>query len=338
MEGTHIESDGFNLQFQAPKQLHCRKVIIDTDPGIDDMMAIFMAFQSQDIEVIGLTTVFGNVETPISTINALHLCEVAGFPTVPVAEGSLVRLKGTPPRIADFVHGADGLGNTFQAKPKGFKSKSNASDFLIQKVAEFPNEVTVVALGPLTNIAEAIQKDPTFANNLAQLVVLGGSFFASGNVNPPAEANIYGDPEAADIVFTSGANTVVIGLNLTTQVIFTAGDLQEIRDSKGRNGAYLYDCCQFYKAWHIKSDHLDGIFLHDPTCMAALLDPSLFTYKTGALRVETKGICVGHTLLDLGLKNWVGENPWIGQPPVKVGWTVDVEGVKALVKSLLCRP
>jgi uridine nucleosidase len=118
------------------------------------MMAIFMAFQSQDIEVIGLTTVFGNVETPISTINALHLCEVAGFPTVPVAEGSLVRLKGTPPRIADFVHGADGLGNTFQAKPKGFKSKSNASDFLIQKVAEFPNEVTVVALGPLTNIAE----------------------------------------------------------------------------------------------------------------------------------------------------------------------------------------
>jgi hypothetical protein len=93
MEGTHIESDGFNLHFQAPKQLHRRKVIIDTDPGIDDMMAIFMAFQSQDIEVIGLTTVFGNVETPISTINALHLCEVAGFPTVPVAEGSLVTLK-----------------------------------------------------------------------------------------------------------------------------------------------------------------------------------------------------------------------------------------------------
>ncbi|KAG0589938.1 hypothetical protein KC19_1G058200 [Ceratodon purpureus] len=349
-----------------------RKVIIDTDPGIeliagghravpsgrvspgfgfgeasgnldlgawccaDDMMAIFMAFQAPEVEVIGLTTIFGNVDTDLATINALHLCEMAGFPEVPVAEGPSQPLKRVKPRIAYFVHGSDGLGETNQAKPKGQKLPKSAPDFLIEKVAEFPGEVTVVALGPLTNIALAIEKDPNFAKNVGQLVVLGGSFNASGNVNPAAEANIFGDPEAADVVFTAGLNTLTIGINLTTQVIFNEQDLCEIRDSGGKYGQYIFDCCRFYHDWHLASDHFDGIYLHDPTCMAALLDPTLFTFKKGAVRVETEGLCVGHTLLDMGLKNWVGNNPWIGVPPIDVGITVDADGVRTLVKKLLC--
>lgn len=315
-----------------------KRVIIDTDPGIDDMMAIFMAFEAPGIEVIGLTTIFGNVDIDLATKNALHLCEMTGHPEIPVAEGPSEPLKRVKPRIAYFVHGSDGLGNTFQANPKGQKSSKSAADFLLEKVAEFPGEVTVVALGPLTNIALAIQKDPNFVKNIGQLVVLGGAFNASGNVNPAAEANIFGDPEAADLVFTSGMDTLVIGISLTTQVIFNDQDLSEIRDSGGKYGKYIYDCCRFYHDFHLESDHFDGIFLHDPTCMAALLDPSLFTYRKGAVRVETEGLCVGYTLLDMGLKNWVGKNHWTGVPLIDVGMTVDADGVRSLVKKLLCSP
>lgn len=320
------------------KTVNRRKMIIDTDPGIDDAMTILMAFQSPELEVIGLTTIFGNAPTPATTYNSLHLCEVAGFPDVPVAEGRSEPLKGDGPRIADFAHGSDGLGNTFPAQPKNKKIDKCAADFLVEKVREFPNEVTILALGPLTNIAEAMQKDNTFAGNLQRLFVLGGSFFASGNVNPAAEANIYGDPEAADLVFTSGADIVVIGINLSTQVILSEADMCEIRDSKGKHGKYIYDMCSFYKNWHVHSDGFEGIFLHDPTCLAAVLDPNLFTYKMGALRVETQGICTGHTLLDLGLKKWNGGNPWTDQPKVTVGWTVNAQGVAALVKERLKRP
>lgn len=314
------------------------KLIIDTDPGIDDAMAIFMAFQSPELEVIGLTTTFGNGPTPLVTKNALYLCELAGLSSMPVAEGRSEPLKGGAPRIADFAHGSDGLGNTFPPEPKMRKNDQSAANFLVEKIKEFPHEVTILALGPLTNIAEAIQKDPSFATNVNKIYVLGGSFFASGNVNPAAEANIYGDPDAADIVFTSGADVVVIGINLTTQLKLTESDLLEIRDSNGRFGKYVYDMCAFYKNWHFESDGLDGIFLHDPGCLAALLDPSLFTYRKGALRVETQGICIGHTLLDLGLKRWNGSNAWTGQPLVSVGWTVNTKGVVELVKKRLQRP
>eukprot|EP00249_Psilotum_nudum_P008967 c21624_g1_i1 orf=65-1132(+) len=312
-----------------------RKIIIDTDPGIDDAMTIFMAFQSPELEVIGLTTIFGNVETPKATENTLHLCEVAGFPDLPVAEGCSGPLKGGCPRVADFVHGYDGLGNTFPVPSKNKKVDKSAADFLIDKVDEFPGEVTIVALGPLTNIAQAMQKDTSFARRVVQIFILGGSFFASGNVTPAAEANIYGDPEAADIVFTSGAEIVVIGINLTTQITLTEEDLCEIRDSNGEFGKYVYDICGFYKSWHEQSDGFEGIFLHDPTCLAALLDPTLFSYKRGAVRVETQGICIGHTVLDLGLKNWNASNPWTNQPFVSVGWTVNTEAVTTLVKERL---
>ncbi|MCO5558841.1 hypothetical protein L7F22_012429 [Adiantum nelumboides] len=330
--------DPVAVQSPALKDSNRTKLIIDTDPGIDDAMAIFMAFQSPELEVIGLTTIFGNGPISLVTKNALHLCEVAGLSSMPVAEGCPEPLKGGAPRVAYFAHGIDGLGNTFPPEPKLRKIEQSAVDFLVEKTKEFPHEVTILALGPLTNIAEAMRKDPSFATNVNKIFVLGGSFFASGNVNPAAEANIYGDPDAADIVFTSGAEIVVIGINLTTQLMLTESDLLEIRDSKGKFGKYVYDMCLFYKNWHFESDGLNGIFLHDPGCIAALLDPTLFTYRKGVLRVETQGICIGHTLLDLGLKKWNGSNAWTGQPLVTVGWTVDTQGVVELVKEWLKRP
>ncbi|KAK7284880.1 hypothetical protein RJT34_19634 [Clitoria ternatea] len=317
---------------------HAQKLIIDTDPGIDDSMTILMAFQSPEVEVLGLTTVFGNTTTEVATRNALTLCEIAGREDVPVAQGNSQPLKGGVPRVADFVHGKDGVGNIFLPPPQTEKIEKSASEFLVEKVSEYPGEVTVLALGPLTNLAMAIKRDSSFASNVKRIVILGGSFFALGNVNPAAEANTYGDPEAADTVFTSGANIVVVGINITTQVKFTDDDLLELKESKGKYASLLSDMCKFYRDWHVKSDGIYGIFLHDPVSFVAVVRPDLFTYKKGVVRVETQGICVGHTLMDQGLKNWNTSNPWTGYSPISVAWTVDVEGVLSYVRELLLKP
>ncbi|KAG6427513.1 hypothetical protein SASPL_111759 [Salvia splendens] len=314
------------------------KLIIDTDPGIDDSMAIIMAFQSPELDILGLTTVFGNVNTEAATHNALLLCEIAGRSDVPVAEGSFEPLKRGKPRIADFVHGSDGLGNIFLDPPQSGKCDKSAPEFLVDKVSEFPGEVSILALGPLTNIALAIKRDSSFASKIKRLVILGGAFFALGNVNPAAEANIYGDPEAADVVFTSGANIDVVGINITTQVKLTDMHLEELRKSSGRHAQLICDMCKFYRDWHVKSDGVYGIFLHDPVSFVALVRPDLFTFKKGVVRVETQGICVGHTIMDQGLKNWNTSNPWTEFSPVSVAWTVNIEGVLNYVNEILVKP
>ncbi|KAI3884852.1 hypothetical protein MKX03_011707 [Papaver bracteatum] len=313
------------------------KIIIDTDPGVDDSMAILMAFQTPELDILGLTTIFGNVTTKDATRNALILCETAGRTDVPVAEGSLEPLKGGAPRICDFVHGSDGMGNLSLPSPKGKKDEKSAVEFLVDKISEFPGEVSILALGPLTNLALAVKSDASFASKVKRIVVLGGSFFASGNVNPAAEANIYGDPEAADVVFTSGANIDVVGINITTQCTLTDEDLSDLKESKGRHAQFLSDMCKFYRDWHVKSDGLCGIFLHDPVSFVALVRPDLFTYKKGVVRVETQGICVGHTLMDQGLKTWNSSNPWTGYSPISVAWTVDVDRVVSYIKDLLMK-
>ncbi|XP_073151332.1 uridine nucleosidase 1 [Henckelia pumila] len=324
-----LHSDGID-GLVVPKDTFSKireKIIIDTDPGIDDSMAILMALQTPDLEILGLTTIFGNVSTADATRNALLLCEIAGCPDVPVAEGNPEPLKRGKPRIADFVHGSDGLGNISIPLPKSKKSEKSASEFLVEEVSKYPGEVSILALGPLTNLALAVKRDSSFASKVKRVVILGGAFFALGNVNPAAEANIYGDPEAADIVFTSGANIDVVGINITTQVKLTDADLDKLRQSKGKHAQLICDMCKFYRDWHAKSDGFNGIFLHDPVSFVALVRPDLFTFKKGVVRVETQGICVGHTLMDQGLKKWNSSNPWSELSPVSVAWEVQVEKV-----------
>ncbi|CAF2095213.1 unnamed protein product, partial [Brassica napus] len=314
------------------------KLIIDTDPGIDDSMAIMMAFQTPELDILGLTTVFGNVQTQDATRNALLLCEIGGFPDLPVAEGSSEPLKGGIPRVADFVHGKNGLGDVSVPSPCSKKCDKSAAEFLVEKVSQYPGEVTVLALGPLTNLAIAIKRDSSFASKVKKIVVLGGAFFSLGNVNPAAEANIYNDPEAADVVFTCGADITVVGINITTQLMLSDDDLLALRESKGKHAKLLSDMCKFYRDWHVKSDGVYGVYLHDPVSFVAVVRPDLFTYKKGVVRVETQGICVGHTLMDQGLKRWNGSNPWVGYSPVSVAWTVDVDGVLEYIKGMLMKP
>lgn len=170
------------------------------------------------------------------------------------------------------------------------------------------------------------------------MVILGGAFFTLGNVNPAAEANIYGDLEAAYIVFTSGANIVVVGINITNHVMFTDADLLELKESRGKHAKVISDMCKFYRDWHVKSSGIYGILLYDPVCFVALVRSDLFTNKKGVVRVAKEGICEGLTLMDDVNKNWGSSNPWFGYPSVFVAWTVNVTEVVKYIKHMLMKP
>lgn len=313
-----------------------KKLIIDTDPGIDDAMAILMAFHSPEVEVIGLTTIFGNVPTSLATHNALHLLEVIGRQDVPVAQGSSMSLQMVPKvRIADFVHGKDGLGNTNPSPPKKKASNLSAKDFLVKTANCLPGEVTVVALGPLTNIALAMEADPMFAKNVKQIVVLGGAFFVNGNVNPAAEANILGDPEAADIVFTSGADILIVGINITHQVVMTDKNLMQLGQSDSLFAQYVYKIAHFYFAYHHDSYDIKGVYLHDPTALAAALNSSLFTFAEGVVRVQLDGISKGLTIFNNTGKRWGEVTAWCNKPTVKVAVTVNANQITNMLMERL---
>lgn len=313
-----------------------KKIIIDTDPGIDDAMAIFVALNSPEVEVIGLTTIYGNVYTTLATRNALHLLEVAGRTDIPVAEGSHVTItKGTKLQVVDFVHGVDGLGNQNFPPPKGKPIEQSAASFLVEKAKLYPGEITVVALGPLTNIALALQLDPAFAKNVGQIVVLGGAFSVNGNVNPAAEANIFGDPDAADIVFTSGADILAVGLNVTHQVIFTDDDRETLAKSNGNFAQYLDKIFDVYYAYHYEAYGIKGAYLHDPTTVLAAVDPSLITCIEGVVRVQTTGITRGLTILYNRQKRFGEVTEWSDKPTVKVAVTVDAPRVVKLCMERL---
>ncbi|KAL6344186.1 hypothetical protein AAG906_031900 [Vitis piasezkii] len=313
-----------------------KKIIIDTDPGIDDAMAIFVALQSPEVDVIGLTTIYGNVYTTLATRNALHLLEIAGRTDIPVAEGSHVTItKGTKLRIADFVHGADGLGNQNFPPPAGKPIEQSAAAFLIEQAKLYPGKVTVVALGPLTNIALAIELDPGFSKNIGQIVLLGGAFAVNGNVNPAAEANIFGDPEAADIVFTSGADILAVGINVTHQVVLTDADREKLAQSNGKFAQYLCKILEVYFSYHRDAYNTKGVYLHDPTALLAAVNPSLITYTEGVVRVQTSGITRGLTLFYNKQKRFAEVTEWTDKPTVKVAVTVDAPAVVKLVMDRL---
>ncbi|KAL3619871.1 putative uridine nucleosidase 2 [Castilleja foliolosa] len=306
-----------------------KKIIIDTDPGIDDAMAIFLALQSPEVEVIGLTTIYGNVYTTLATRNALHLLEIAGRTDIPVAEGSHVTIN------VYFVHGTDGLGNQNFPPPKGKPVEQSAVDFLIEQASLYPGKVTVVALGPLTNIALAIQLDPLFVTNVGQIVLLGGSFSVNGNVNPAAEANIFGDPDAADLVFTSGADILAIGINVTHQVVLTDADRDKLAESTGKYAQYICKILDVYFSYHHDAYSTKGVYLHDPTTLLAAVDPSLLTYVEGVVRVQTVGITKGLTLFYNKQKRFEEVTEWSDKPTVKVAVTVDAPAVVKLVMDRL---
>jgi inosine-uridine nucleoside N-ribohydrolase len=262
--------------------------------------------------------------------------EVAGRTDIPVAEGThKTFLNDTKLRIADFVHGKDGLGNQNFPPPKGKPIEKSGPEFLVEQAKLCPGEITVVALGPLTNLALAVQLDPEFSKNVGQIVLLGGAFAVNGNVNPASEANIFGDPEAADIVFTCGADIIAVGINVTHQVIMTADDKDKLASSKGKLAQYLCKILDVYYDYHLTAYEIKGVYLHDPATILAAFLPSLFTYTEGVARVQTSGITRGLTLLYNNLKRFEEANEWSDKPTVKVAVTVDAPAVVKLIMDRL---
>lgn len=277
-----------------------QKIIIDTDPGIDDAMAIFFALRSPELDVIGLTTIFGNVHTDLATTNALRLLEIAGRADIPVAKGVDDPLAFPFHGPVPFVHGDDGQGNVHLPPPNGKAIDQNAAGFIIEQVMRAPGEITLVPIGPLTNIALALRLEPRIAQNVRQVVIMGGNATVPGNASPAAEANILNDPEAADEVFGADWRVTMVGLDVTQQVRMSRAHLADYGAIDNDMARHIARIVPFYASFYQRANGWDGIYVHDSSVIAYLIDPTLFTTIQCPVRVDcSSGISRGKTLAAL---------------------------------------
>jgi inosine-uridine nucleoside N-ribohydrolase len=300
-----------------------RKIIIDTDPGIDDAMAIFYALASPELDVIGLTTIFGNVETELATTNALRLLEIAGRTDIPVARG-VDRPMTMPFRgAADFVHGRDGQGDVFLPPPGSAPVEPDAVRFIIDTVMASPGEITLVPVGPLTNVALAMMLEPKLTSNLAGMVIMGGAAFVPGNASPAAEANIINDPEAADIVFGADCPIVMCGLDVTEKTFMSNAALARLSDASNPRAQHIARIVPYYAEFYGERLGLGGIFVHDSTTISWMITPEHFTSVDHPIRVDTgHSVARGKTLP--ALRHADHESAWYGRRPVTIVTGVDL--------------
>ena len=293
------------------------RMIIDTDPGIDDAMAIHYAFADPDIEVVGLTTVFGNVFVEQATRNALRLLEMADV-KAPVAEGASAPLAMPLSPPSHQVHGPEGFGDIAAETPKGKAVDMSAAEFLVKTCADNPAEIVICAIGPLTNLALALRLDPKIAKTVKKVVIMGGAVETDGNITPFAEANIYHDPHAAAEVLAADWQVVLVGLDVTHQILCTPEDFFEIKANSPKLGGFIQDISEFYLKFYASVGKFDGCSLHDPAAVIAAAHPQFFQTTSVPIRVITEGEAQGQTIAA----------PDAGTPPVQVCLGVEDETVK----------
>jgi inosine-uridine nucleoside N-ribohydrolase len=313
-----------------------RKILIDTDPGIDDAMAIFYALESPELEVVGLTSVFGNADTSVCTANALTLLEIAGHTDIPVARGVEAPLAMPYRGPVAFVHGTDGQGDVFLPPPTITTQQIDAPNFIVRTVMDAPGLITLVGIGPLTNIAIAMQIEPKLAANIAEIVVMGGNAFCGGNASPAAEANILNDPEAADIAFGADCPIVMAGLDVTEQIEMTASDLSRLSSFGNARAQHIAAIVPFYAKFYRDRLGLDGILVHDSTTISYLLAPQLFTWVEYPVRVDCgNSFCRGKTQPAVHVSDQ--ESAWSGRRPVRILTGADSRAVVELELKTLER-
>ncbi|AQS48435.1 nucleoside hydrolase [Thioclava nitratireducens] len=276
-----------------------RKIIIDTDPGQDDAVAILLALASPELEVLGITCVAGNVPLPLTSKNARVVCELAGRTDVPVYAGCdrpLARELVT----AEYVHGKTGLDGIELPEPQMPLQEQHAVDFLIETLRDHPaGSVTLCPLGPLTNIATALRRAPDIAEKIAEIVLMGGAYFEVGNTTPAAEFNIHVDPQAAEIVFTSGVPLVVMPLDVTHKALTTRARVEAFRNLGTRVGHAVASWTDFFERFDMAKYGSEGAPLHDPCVIAYLLKPDLFTGRHINVEIETTSeLTMGMTVAD----------------------------------------
>jgi purine nucleosidase len=275
-----------------------KRIIIDTDPGIDDSLAILLALASPEVQLEGLTVVHGNSSTEQGTINALSILELAGASHVPVARGCELPLV-QPSLLAPETHGNTGLGYANLSAPRNKPIIQNGCDFLIEKIMSNPGEITVVAIGPLTNVALAIRKEPRIAKAVKEVFIMGGAIRHEGNTTPLAEFNTYVDPHAAHMVFHSGMLITLTPLDVTYQCILLTDDVARIKEVGSEIPAFIEDATRFYMEFHDEYQGIQGCVINDPLTLALTFAPELCDYEEHYVNVDLSGgVSMGKTFAD----------------------------------------
>lgn len=273
-----------------------KKVIIDCDPGIDDSLALLLALKSEELEVIGITIVCGNVPIKEGGENALKTLEILKALHIPIYLGEEKPLKRQLVTAQD-THGEDGLGQCFFEKVEGGKVKEGAVDFIIDTLKK--EKVSIIVLGPLTNIAKAIAKDKKAFENLEEFVSMGGAFRIHGNCSPVAEFNYWVDPHGADYVFQNLAHKVhLIPLDITRKIVLTPNILEGIRRLDNSIGEYIIKVTKFYVDFHWRQEGIIGCVINDPLAVAYFIDKSLCSGFSSYVEVVKEGIAIGQTIVD----------------------------------------
>jgi inosine-uridine nucleoside N-ribohydrolase len=297
-------------------------ILLDCDPGHDDAIALLLALASPELDLLGVTTVAGNQTLEKTTANALRVLEVVGRGDVPVAAGA-DRPLARELFIAAYVHGETGMDGPALPEPRGAPVEEHAVDFLAERILGSDRPVTLVPVGPLTNVALLLARYPEAAENLERIVLMGGAI-AEGNVTPAAEFNIYVDPEAAWRVFRSGLPVTMIGLDVTHRALMLDSHAERLRGAGpvGRFVAELYD---FFVAYHLRTYGVEGAPIHDAVAVAQVLRPGIVETLPRHVEVDCESqLCRGRTVVDL----WHRTGK---EPNADVGVGIDAEGFLELL-------
>jgi purine nucleosidase len=275
-----------------------KRILFDTDPGIDDACALLLALASPELSVEGLSIVHGNCSLEQGTTNALAILELANASHIPLAKGCELPLV-QPSLLAPETHGETGLGYAKVPAPRIGPIVQHAIDFLIEKILSSPGEITLVAIGPLTNVALAIRQEPRIVGSLKELIIMGGALRYEGNTTAVAEFNTYVDPHAAHIVYHAGIPTTLVPLDVTYQCILTPGDVNRLQKIDSPITKFIVDATRFYMEFHDEFQKIDGCVINDPLALALTFAPELCTYRELPIDVDISGgISMGKTIAD----------------------------------------
>ncbi|HEY0454618.1 nucleoside hydrolase [Actinophytocola sp.] len=303
------------------------RIILDTDPGVDDALAIMYLAAQEDAEIVAVGSVHGNVPAPLGALNALRVLELVGL-NPPVTVGA-ARPLAQPLQTAEFVHGDDGLGGHAGPPPRGTIAPGSAAEQIVRLARAQPGELTLLALGPLTNIALAVLLEPDLPALLRAVVVMGGAVTVPGNITPYADANFYHDPEAADLVLGAGfPELTLVGLDATEQARVGTEWLTALAELAGPRAEFANNLLDHYGQFYSTMFGEHSCTLHDPLAAAIMLDPKLAGYRAMPLGVELTGTHTrGQVVSDLrsiSSDAYISTNAGAGRVPIKVADKVDV--------------
>ena len=295
------------------------KVILDTDPGIDDALAFILLKAMPEISLQAITTTHGNTTVQKCTENALKLVELLGMENIPVAEGAHEPLVKTL-SVAEETHGDTGLGHAVLPPAKIKAVESNAANLIIDIVNDNPGEITILCIGPVTNLALALLKEPSLRKKIKNVVSMAGTIHYPGNATPSSEYNVFCDPEAFDILLRSGIDLTIVPLDVTYKCLFTKAHIERLKGAREDIRTFIDRATAFYMEFHLEYQGIEGCAINDPLAAAILLKPELVTMRDYYVDIELHG---DFTTAKISADHFAAlDNP----PNAKVAMEVNVEG------------